>query len=93
MTRFTRRTLRATPDPHAPLPINDDDPRAPATQFHGVSFNRRHSAKPFKSQLSVDGRTRYLGCYRDVHSAARAYDDVARLIPQRPINLPSEGAQ
>ena len=63
--------------------MNDD-----GKKYKGASFIPQ-SGK-WKSQITVDGRVRYLGLFDDAETAARKYDEEAAPL-NRPVNFPAAG--
>jgi len=63
--------------------VNDD-----GKKYKGASFIPQ-SGK-WKSQITVDGRVRYLGLFDDAETAARKYDEEAAPL-NRPVNFPAAG--
>ena len=63
--------------------MNDD-----GKKYKGASFIPQ-SGK-WKSQITVDGKVRYLGLFDDAETAARRYDEEAAPL-NRPVNFPTAG--
>ena len=52
--------------------------KTPMSRFRGVTWNKRNSK--WLAKISQSGKTKYIGTFLDEVSAARAFDDAARLL-------------
>ena len=60
-----------------------------SSKYQGVSLDKRKKSKPWRAQISIDGKTRSLGNCATEEEAARAFDaEGARL--GRELNFPEE---
>jgi hypothetical protein len=62
-----------------------------ASQYVGVSIDKRTASYPYQARIEVDGETKHLGFHLTAEAAARAYDAVAYKIPGRRLNFPTGG--
>jgi hypothetical protein len=64
-------------------------PQQPRREIKYVGVYRSEArARPFKAQIWVDGKNKYLGCHPTAEAAARAHDVVARTISGRKVSFP-----
>ena len=63
--------------------------KASSSKYRGVSLNKRNKSKPWQAQITIDGKSKYLGSYATEEEAARAHDaEGARLGHE--LNFPEE---
>jgi hypothetical protein len=58
-------------------------------QYVGVLYNESSATKPLRAQICFGSKVRYICYCATAEAAARAYDAIARMIPNRKLNFPT----
>ena len=60
-----------------------------SSKYRGIGLDKRRKTKPWRAQITIDGKMQYLGSYATEEEAARAYDAEGARLGQE-LNFPEE---
>ena len=60
-----------------------------SSKYRGVTFDKGNESNPWKAQIRIDGKQKYLGSYATEEEAARAHDAEGARLGQE-LNFPEE---